>query len=145
MGVQDDRPRRDIARDLCDTERKTGDTAQGLHQEDAKSASVRADFSQEEIGEYRPTPLKELVAKLRQNPEFCEAYENTPLEFTLMLEISAARARSGLTQAEIAARMGTTQSAVARLETERLPSMRTLKRYAEAVGAKLVVKLEAGK
>ncbi|MGL5115694.1 MAG: helix-turn-helix transcriptional regulator [Beijerinckiaceae bacterium] len=60
-----------------------------------------------------------------------------------MLEISSARARSGLTQAEIARRMGTTQSAVARLETERLPSLSTLKRYAEAVGARLVVKLEA--
>ncbi len=65
-----------------------------------------------------------------------------PLEFTLMLEISKARARSGLTQAEIAKRMGTTQSAVARLETERLPSLRTLKRYAEAVGMNLVVRLE---
>jgi DNA-binding XRE family transcriptional regulator len=76
------------------------------------------------------------------DPDFREAYENPSLEFLLMLEISAARARSGLTQAEIARRMGTTQSAVARLETERLPSLSTLKRYAEAVGAKLVVKLE---
>lgn len=59
-----------------------------------------------------------------------------------MLEVSAARARSGLTQAQIAAKMGTTQSAVARLETERLPSLTTLKRYAEATGSRLVVKLE---
>lgn len=59
-----------------------------------------------------------------------------------MVQVCEARARSGLTQAEIAKRMGTTQSAVARLETERLPSLRTLKRYAEAVGARLVVKLE---
>jgi transcriptional regulator with XRE-family HTH domain len=77
------------------------------------------------------------------DPEFREAQKNRPLEFDLMLEISAARARSGLTQAEIAKRMGTTQSAVARLETERLPSLRTLKRYAEAVGARLVVRLES--
>lgn len=77
-----------------------------------------------------------------KDPKFREAYEYTPIEFLLMLEISKARARSGLTQAEIARRMGTTQSAVARLETERLPSLRTLKRYAEAVGAKLVVRLE---
>jgi len=79
-----------------------------------------------------------------KDPEFRKAQADTPLEFLLMLEISKARARSGLTQAEIARRMGTTQSAVARLETERLPSLRTLKRYAEAVGAKLVVRLEAG-
>lgn len=57
--------------------------------------------------------------------------------------MAGARARSGLTQAEIAARMGTTQSAVARLESERsLPSLRTLQRFAEAVGARLVVTLE---
>ncbi|MCA3565433.1 MAG: helix-turn-helix transcriptional regulator [Methylocystis sp.] len=77
-----------------------------------------------------------------KDPAFREGYENMPIEFLLMLEVSSARARSGLTQADIARRMGTTQSAVARLETERLPSLRTLKRYAEAVGAKLVVKLE---
>jgi transcriptional regulator with XRE-family HTH domain len=77
-----------------------------------------------------------------KNPDFREARSNRPIEFDLMLEISKARARSGLTQAEIARRMGTTQSAVARLETERLPSLRTLKRYAEAVGMKLVVRLE---
>jgi transcriptional regulator with XRE-family HTH domain len=55
----------------------------------------------------------------------------------------AARARSGLTQAEIAARMGTTQSAVARLESGKAkPSLRTLERYAAATGAKLKVTLE---
>jgi transcriptional regulator with XRE-family HTH domain len=64
-------------------------------------------------------------------------------EWLLSLEISAARARSGLTQAEIAARMGTTQSAVARLESGKAkPSLRTLERYAAATGAKLKVTLE---
>jgi transcriptional regulator with XRE-family HTH domain len=55
----------------------------------------------------------------------------------------AARARSGLTQAEIAERMGTTQSAVARLESGRaLPSLRTLEKFAAATGSRLVITLE---
>jgi transcriptional regulator with XRE-family HTH domain len=55
----------------------------------------------------------------------------------------AARARSGLTQAQIAEKMGTTQSAVARLESGRAkPSLRTLEKYAAATGSRLKVVLE---
>ena len=65
-------------------------------------------------------------------------------EFELASELIAARVRAGLTQSELAERMGTTQSAVARLESGRqLPSMRTLARYAKATGSRPVVKLEA--
>ncbi|WP_018913037.1 helix-turn-helix transcriptional regulator [Thiomonas sp. FB-6] len=47
-------------------------------------------------------------------------------------------------QAEVAQRMGTTQSVVARLESgRRPPSLRTVQRYAQAVGARAVVRLEA--
>jgi DNA-binding XRE family transcriptional regulator len=142
MGVEDHRTRRDFPRDLRDSDRTAGDAALRVREETAKNTKIRTEFGAEEIGEYRPRPVKELTDKWMKDPAFREAYESTPIEFLLMLEISSARARSGLTQAEIAKRMGTTQSAVARLETERLPSLRTLKRYAEAVGAKLVVKLE---
>ena len=55
----------------------------------------------------------------------------------------AARARAGITQAELAQRMGTTQSVIARLEGgKRQPSMRTVQRYAEAKGCRAVVRLE---
>jgi DNA-binding XRE family transcriptional regulator len=113
-----------------------------LRHEDAASAASGAETCAEAGEGFRPAPWKELRARLLADPAVQEARKKTSVEFLLMLEISAARARSGLTQAEIARRMGTTQSAVARLETERLPSLRTLKRYAEAVGAKLVVRLE---
>ena len=54
-----------------------------------------------------------------------------------------ARARAGLTQDAVAERMGTTKSAVSRLEStgKHAPSLATLKRYAEAVGCELQVKL----
>jgi len=62
----------------------------------------------------------------------------------MSLEIARARARSRLTQAQIAERMGTTQSVVARLESGRVkPSLRTLERYAAATGSRLTITLEA--
>jgi transcriptional regulator with XRE-family HTH domain len=57
-----------------------------------------------------------------------------------------ARARAGLTQAQVATRMKTTQTAIARLEGGRLkPSTRTLERYARATGHKLVIGFESVK
>jgi transcriptional regulator with XRE-family HTH domain len=64
-------------------------------------------------------------------------------EWLLSLEIAKARARSGLTQAQIAEKMGTTQSAVARLESGKAkPSFSTLEKYAAATGSRLSITLE---
>ncbi len=64
-------------------------------------------------------------------------------EFALMMEIAKARSRSGLSQAELARRMKTTQSTVARLESGRgLPSTRTLGRFAKATGHRLKISFE---
>ena len=54
-----------------------------------------------------------------------------------------ARSRAGLTQDAVAERMGTTKSAISRLESagKHAPSLATLKRYASAVGCELQVKL----
>ena len=50
--------------------------------------------------------------------------------------------KAGLTQAEVAERMQSTQPAVARLENAgRIPSTRTLQRYARATGHRLRIKL----
>ncbi len=50
-----------------------------------------------------------------------------------MLEVAKARGRAGLSQTELARRMKTTQSTIARLESGRgLPSTRTLGRFAKA-------------
>ena len=76
--------------------------------------------------------------------EVRDAYETMADEFGLARELIAARVRAGLTQAELAERMGTTQSVVARLESgARLPSVKTLLRFAEATGARAIIKLLA--
>ena len=71
-------------------------------------------------------------------------YDAIANEFKMARELISARSRAGLTQGEVAERMGTTQSVVARLESGRCaPSMRTLQWYAQAVGARAVVHLES--
>ncbi len=89
------------------------------------------------------TTLKQLKAKLLDNPAVQAEFDALAEEFDMARELVAARARAGLTQAEVAERMGTTQSVVARLEGgRRQPSMRTVQRYAQAIGCRAVVRLE---
>ena len=87
--------------------------------------------------------LKDLKAQMLANPAIRAEYDAQAEDFAAARELIAARARAGLTQGEVAQRMGTTQSVIARLEGgARMPSMRTVQRYAQAVGARAVVHLE---
>ena len=87
----------------------------------------------------------EMVSERMKDPAFREEYDKLEAEFQLLDDILAARNAAGLTQAQVAERMGTTQSSVARLEkglvSGSLPSMSMLKRYAQVVGKKLHVRL----
>ncbi len=89
------------------------------------------------------THLKELHKKWMKDPEYRVEYEALHLEFEIMNALIRARLRSGLTQTQIGERMGTTQSAVARLEGGRSnPSVRTLERYAKATGTRIRIRFE---
>jgi len=86
---------------------------------------------------------KDFLAKAEAREGFAEAYGALALEYQLTNQMLKARSRAGLTQDAVAERMGTTKSAVSRLESagKHAPSLATLKRYAEAVGCELQVKL----
>lgn len=72
------------------------------------------------------------------------AYDALADEFDLSRELIAARVRAGLTQAEVAERMGTTQSVVARLESgAQMPSVNTLLKFAKATRSRPIIKLLA--
>jgi DNA-binding XRE family transcriptional regulator len=87
--------------------------------------------------------LKTLKAELLADPATRADYDALGPEFESAKELIAARVRAGLTQEEVAARMGTTQSTIARLESgRRPPSLRTVQRYAQALGCRAVVRLE---
>ncbi len=83
-------------------------------------------------------------AELLADPKVKAAYEALEPEFALFMELRRARHRAGLTQAAVARRMGTQPPAVARIEAAgggTSPSLRTLQRYATAVGCRLEVRL----
>lgn len=87
--------------------------------------------------------LTKLKARLLADPETRAAYDEQAPEFAIARELIGARVRAGLTQDEVAQRMHTTQSTIARLESGRMmPSLRTLARYAEATGNRAVIRLE---
>ena len=86
--------------------------------------------------------LNDLKQRLMEDPEFREEYARADDEFKLIEALVRARTAASLTQSELARRLGTTQSAIARLEGGRVsPSFATLRRYAEATGTRLVVGL----
>lgn len=80
---------------------------------------------------------------MANDPAYREAYDALEGEFALVNSLISARTRARLSQAEVAARMGTTESAVSRLESGRSkPSTRTLERYAKATGHSLHISLK---
>jgi DNA-binding XRE family transcriptional regulator len=83
------------------------------------------------------------LTKARKRRGFQAAYQALAVEYAVANEMLAARARAGLTQEAVASRMGTTKSTVSRLESagKHAPSLTSLKKYAEAVGCALEIKL----
>lgn len=72
-------------------------------------------------------------------------YEALNLEFELLRQMLGARTKAGMSQADVAMRMGTHAPAITRLESalssgKHSPSFDTLKRYAEAVGCQLQIR-----
>ena len=88
----------------------------------------------------------EMINEWKQDPEFIKEYDALTEEFMLFDELIKARRQAGLTQAEVAEKMGTKTPAVARLEAgggykKHSPSLKTLRKYAEAVGCHLEIRL----
>lgn len=83
------------------------------------------------------------IARASRRKGFADAYDALELEYQLANQMLKARSRAGLTQDAVADLMGTTRSAISRLESagKHAPSIATLRRYAEAVGCELQVKL----
>ncbi|HEV2383225.1 MAG TPA: helix-turn-helix transcriptional regulator [Terriglobia bacterium] len=89
-------------------------------------------------------PFEEFKARLLANPKVRAEYDALAPEFEISAELIRARRRAGLSQAELAVRMGTSQSAIARLESgQTLPSTKTLLRFAKATGSKVHLRLSA--
>ena len=91
-----------------------------------------------------PSSLQQFKKKALAKPGVRAAYDELAEGFAFLDEVLKARAKAGLTQAEVAERMGTTQSAVARLESacaKHSPSLATLQRYTQAPGYRVELRL----
>ena len=84
--------------------------------------------------------LAELHERWSRDPDYREAYEQLGPEYEVARALIETRTRAGLTQAELAARMKTTQSAVARLESGR---RWTLEKVARATGTRLRIQFDS--
>ena len=96
---------------------------------------------------YKPVPHDAAFKKtLLAKPGVQKAYDALEEEYSTLHAMLDARLAAGLTQADVAARMGTTVSAISRLESslrseKHSPSFATLRKYAQACGKKLVVQM----
>lgn len=99
---------------------------------------------------YNPVPFdpQAYVDHARSaDAEFIKAYDQLADEFEALSVLLELRQRSGLTQTEIADRMGVSQPAIARIERslvtrKHVPSFDTLRRYAQACGQRLIISFE---
>lgn len=99
--------------------------------------------------QYQPVAFdpKAHAAKKRKNdPAFRAAYDALEDEFAALDALLKARKEAGMTQADVAAKMGVSQPVLARIESslgsrKHSPSLATLRRYADACGKKLVIQM----
>ncbi len=92
----------------------------------------------------KTVPFESVAEKWKENPDYREAYKTLESEFEVARELIHARVRARLTQQDLAKRMGTTQSAIARLESgTKSINLKTLEKYAAATGNHLHVRLSA--
>lgn len=87
-----------------------------------------------------------MIEKMLADPEVKAEYDALKPGFALLDELLKARSHAGLSQRDVASRMGTVQAAVARIESGggskgHSPSVATLRRYAQAVGCELEIRL----
>jgi ribosome-binding protein aMBF1 (putative translation factor) len=76
-----------------------------------------------------------------KDPEFRLEYEKVQVEFAPIRAILDARMKKGMTQAQIAKKMGTTQSSIARVESGKShPTIPFLQRLADATGTRLSIR-----
>ena len=92
------------------------------------------------------TKIQDLHKKWLRDDDYRREYDALEEEFALASALIAARSRAGLTQEELAEKMDTSQSAIARMESGRtIPSGSTLKRFARATGTRLRISFEPAK
>ncbi|EKD84529.1 MAG: transcriptional regulator, XRE family [uncultured bacterium] len=86
--------------------------------------------------------FKDLKKELLKDPEIKQAYQELEPEFALIEAIIKKRLEKGLTQKELAKKIGTKQSAISRFESgEYNPSLSLITKIAQALNAKIKIEI----
>ncbi len=92
-----------------------------------------------------PRTFNQWLDEQMTDPDFAAEFERVGEEIHLGSQVRAIRIGLGMTQAELARKAGTSQSAIARLELGQIePRIHTLRRVGDALGARLLVELQPG-
>ena len=92
----------------------------------------------------RGRTLKSYITEQMKNPEFKKSWDDLDPEFQILKAMIKAREKAGMSQAELARRIGTKQSVISRLERGAFSkaSLETIKKVADVLDKRLVIKLE---
>jgi len=89
------------------------------------------------------TKISTLHKRWSKEPAYKAAYDSLKAEFQFAEQLIEARIKSGLSQEELAQKMGTSQSTIARLESgTSMPSMRTLTKFARATNCEMQIQFK---
>jgi ribosome-binding protein aMBF1 (putative translation factor) len=144
LGSADERQRRHLAGDLRYGHGPASRCRSRLREEAPEDAWQRNRVGPATSkGDRAMTKVRDLHKKWMKEPAYRQAHEALAPEFEIVRALIRARVQAGLTQEQLAKRMATTQSVVARLESGRTrPSTQTLERLAAATGTRLKISFE---
>ena len=95
------------------------------------------------MSQKKSIPVDLAFERWREDPDYVREFKALEDEFALAQLFIDARGKAGLTQHELAEKMGTSQAYIARLEGgKEKPSTRTLNRVAKATGHRVVINFE---
>jgi ribosome-binding protein aMBF1 (putative translation factor) len=125
-------------------DRAAGRHRQGLHQEDREDSHGRdRPCTPEGKGTEAMTKISELHRRWSKDRDYKDAYDALGEEFDLARALIEARTAAGLSQSQLARRMKTSQSYIARIEGGKVrPSTEALERFAQATGTRLRIAFE---
>lgn len=85
---------------------------------------------------------KDLKKELLKDPEFKKGYDDLELEYSIIVQVIQKRLDRGLSQKQLADKIGTKQSAISRLEGGNSnPSVAFLEKVSKALGGKLQISI----
>lgn len=94
------------------------------------------------MDKFQPIPYEDVLAEALKDPEVKKGYDALELEYSIIEQVLSKRLEKGMSQKQLADKVGTKQSAISRLERGNAnPSVAFLEKVAKALGGKLQISI----